>query len=164
MSKIRALAMLFCLLGAVAPGGSGARADGLRIGGLRIGGSRLHLPRLVAPRFAGPRYDGPAAADLGEPVVPGARLVLPAGPPPGPKICYSAAETRQRVAAGNLRPPFEMMLKASTLTQAEALAGKLCRWNDEDIYVISLLRRDGALVRVFMDAGTGEVVGARNLH
>jgi hypothetical protein len=163
MSTLRALALLFCLLGAVAPGG-GARADGLRIGGLRIGGALLNLPRLVAPRFAGPRYDGPAAADLAAPVPPDARVVLPAGPPPGPSKCYSAAETRERVASQKLRPAFEMMLKASSLTGAEVMAGKLCRWGNDDIYVISLLRHDGALVRVFMNAVTGRVVGARNLH
>jgi hypothetical protein len=159
MSKIRALALLLCLFGAVAPGTGGARA-----GGLRFGGSGFHLPQLVAPHFAAPRDDGPAASDREAPAAPGARLGVPATPPAGPQTCYSAAETRQRVAAGNLRPAFEMMLKATSLTQADALAGKLCRWNNQDIYVISLLRRNGAVVRVFMDAQTGRVVAAPNLH
>ena len=42
------------------------------------------------------------------------------------------------MASQKLRPAFEMMRKASTLTGAEAIAGKLCHWNDDDIYVISL--------------------------
>ncbi len=161
MSKWPALALLFCLLGAVAPGaGAGAaRADGSHFGGWELGG-----PHFGAPRFVGPRYFGPYPYLAGAPAPPGERIVAPAGPPPGPSKCYSAAETRERVASQKLRPAFEMMLKASSLTGAEVMAGKLCRWGNDDIYVISLLRHNGALVRVFMNAVTGRVVGARNLH
>ncbi|WP_298355500.1 hypothetical protein [Rhodoblastus sp.] len=154
MSSSRALALLFCLLGAVALGADAARADGSHFGGWGLG----------APRFAGPRLFGPNAYVVAAPPPAGERMAAPAGPPPDPSKCYSAAETRERVASQKLRPAFEMMLKASSLTGAEVLAGKLCRWGNDDIYVISLLRHNGALVRVFMNAATGRVVGARNLH
>lgn len=173
MSKIRAPALLFCLLGLVASGagssaraqGLPARAQGLRAEPVRFGGWGYYgVPWLGVPQFVGPRYYGPYPYAVEGPSTAGERFVAPAGPPPGPKKCYSAAETRERVASQKLRPAFEMMRKASTLTGAEAIAGKLCHWNDDDIYVISLLRHNGALVRVFMNAVTGRVIGARNLH
>ncbi|HUO55103.1 MAG TPA: hypothetical protein VMU18_10195 [Rhodoblastus sp.] len=189
MANIRALASLLSLLGLAALGAGEARADGSRFGGWRFGAPlfgwrQFGAPSFAGPRYDGPRYDGPRAYDS-EPLPPPddfdappseGRHIHPHGPPdgppegppdrppPGPRKCYSPAETRERVAGGKLREPYEMMRKASAMTHAEALAGKLCRWNDEDIYVISLLRRDGALIRVFMNAVTGKVVTGRDEH
>jgi uncharacterized membrane protein YkoI len=53
-----------------------------------------------------------------------------------------------------------MMRRAAALADAQALAGKLCRWADLDIYDISLLRPDGRVVHVFFDAETGQLVSA----
>jgi len=98
----------------------------------------------------------------------------PAGPPPrepeeappperaAPRKCFNPAESRARVAQFNLRPPFEMMRRAAELANAQALGGKLCRWADLDIYDISLLRADGRVVHVFLDASTGREVSAPN--
>lgn len=187
MAKIRALAAIFCLCGLLLTlGASAAWADGFRFGGWRFGG-----PRFWGQGFAGPRYDGPPAYDVeplpedypderpgmhagpphGQPLgppngPPGAQIdALPPGAPPfGPRKCYSPAETRERVASAGLREPFALMRKASAMTQSEALAGKLCRWNDLDIYDISLLRSDGALIHVYMNAATGQVVSGLNAH
>jgi hypothetical protein len=177
MSRIRALALILCLqgllgLGLSVAGAGAAWAGGYRFGGWGLGPPLLGAPLLGGPRFggpnfAGPRYDGPIPYDV-EPLPPGeppdARVVLPAGPPPGPRKCYSSAESRERVASGRLREPLEVMRKASAMTRAEALAVKLCHWNDVDIYEISLLRRDGALIRVFMNAVTGQVIGGPGGH
>ncbi|MCI4680536.1 hypothetical protein K9U39_04025 [Rhodoblastus acidophilus] len=166
MAKIRALALLLCLVGLAVAGAGGTRADGFRFRGWRLGSPLFGVPHFGEPNFAGPRYDGALPYDV-ETLPPpphDERGRPPPGPPPGPRKCYSPAETRERVASKKLREPFEMMRKASAMTRAEALAGKLCRWNDEDIYVISLLRHDGALIRVFMNAVTGQVVGARKPH
>lgn len=168
MAKIRALALILCLqgpfvLGMSLVGAGGAWAGGYGFGGWGLGAPLLGGPRFVGPNFAGPRYDGPPPYDV-EPLPPDARAVLPSGPPPGPRKCYSSAETRERVAGGRLREPLELMRKASAMTRAEALAVKLCHWNDVDIYEISLLRRDGALIRVFMNAMTGQVIGGPGGH
>jgi hypothetical protein len=186
MAKIRALAAIFCLCGLLSTlGASAAWADGFRFGGWRFG------PRFWGQGFSGPRYDGPPPIDA-EPLPddypednPGMRPGPLRGPPPGPpngppgapigapppgappfgpRKCYSPAETRERVASAGLREPFALMRKASAMTQSEALAGKLCRWNDLDIYDISLLRNDGALIHVYMNAATGQVVGGMNAH
>lgn len=161
MAKIQALALTLFLGGLFSLGASAAWADGYRFGGWRYGGPYFGGQRFWGPSYEGPRYDGPPDYDV-EGVPPAG---APAGPPPpGPRKCYTSAETRERVVSANLREPFALMRKASAMTQAEALAGKLCRWNDQDIYEISLLRRDGMLIHVYMNAATGQPVGAPNAH
>jgi uncharacterized membrane protein YkoI len=39
--------------------------------------------------------------------------------------------------------------------QTEPLRSRLCRWNDRFVYEMVLLRRDGKVVRVFIDAIDG---------
>ncbi len=78
------------------------------------------------------------------------------------RTCYSNAQTRERIAALKLREPFAMMRAAAGFAQAEALSGSLCRWRDSDVYEIALLRRDGRVIHVFIDATSGEIVGSRN--
>ena len=150
------LALGACVL--FASGGSAAQAQGYRFGLWRYGG-----PAFGGPYFGGPRYDGPRNFDAeppsGTPVVP-----PPDIRPLGPRICYSPAETRERVVTQKLFEPFALMRKASAFAHAEALAGKLCHWNDLDIYEISLLRRDGRVIHVFVNAANGQIVGARNVH
>ena len=92
----------------------------------------------------------------------------PLAPPP-PELanvrkCFSQAESRARIAQLGLLPPFEMMRRAAVLADAQALGGKLCRWADLDIYDISLLRPDGRVVHVFLDASTGHQVSAPKMR
>ena len=132
--------------------GNGAWAQGFRFG---YGG----------PRFDGPRFDGPRHYDLEEAAPAVAPIAPPPeGRPPGPRTCYTAAAARERVAEMKLHEPFALMRKASAFAHAEALAGKLCRWNDLDVYEITLLRPDGRVIHVFMNAATGQLVGALNAH
>ena len=150
----------FCAL--IALGADAARADGFRFGaGLGFG---LGFGRFGGPHFGGPRYDGPREIDVdpGPPLDERGRLAPPE--PQGPRSCYTPAETRERVVAEKLREPFELMRKAAAMTHAEALTGKLCRWRDLDIYEITLLRNDGRVIHVFLNAATGAVVGALNTH
>lgn len=161
MVSNRASASLLLILALLGAGGVDARAQGF---GYRFGwwGGPGFGPHVLGPDYAAPRYDGPPPPDDEPPrhhdrLDPAPDAFL--GPPPGARRCYSPEETRQRVAEAKLRPPYEMMRKASQLTRAEALAGKLCRWGDRDIYEIRLLAQDGALLRVTMDASTGQVLG-----
>lgn len=165
------------------------RFPGMYFGGPRYDGPRyydygdpgLDGPDMPPPHY-GRRFNGPPPPPVpgppdalppeeplnGEDDVrenggrPGRRAIEPH--PPGPRICYSQAETRERIASEKLREPFALMRSASTYARADALAGKLCRWNDEYIYEISLLRPDGRVIHVFMNAATGQVVGALNAH
>jgi hypothetical protein len=76
--------------------------------------------------------------------------------PARPRLCYSTAETRDKIAAHDLSEPFRVM-------RSEASIGaKLCRWSEDLVYEISLLRRDGRIIRIFVDAKTAQVVGSKN--
>ncbi|MDB5643858.1 MAG: uncharacterized protein JWN07_3175 [Hyphomicrobiales bacterium] len=78
------------------------------------------------------------------------------------RACLSAAETRENVSAHHLREPMALLREAASQTRAEPLNARLCRWNEQFVYEMSLLRRDGRVVRVFVDAASGSRVNARS--
>lgn len=71
--------------------------------------------------------------------------------------CLNAAETREMVKSRHLLEPFAALKFAGAQRKAEALSAKLCRTGDDFIYEITLLHRDGRLVHVEMEAGTGKI-------
>jgi hypothetical protein len=71
--------------------------------------------------------------------------------------CLSAAETREMVKTRRLLEPFAALKFASAQRKAEALSAKLCRTGEDFVYEITLLLRDGRLVHVDMEAGTGKI-------
>lgn len=76
--------------------------------------------------------------------------------------CYSTAETRDKIVAHGLSDPFRAVRATARSMQAEAIGVKLCHWSEDLVYEISLLRREGHLVHVFVDAKSGAVVGTKN--
>lgn len=82
--------------------------------------------------------------------------------PPKP-LCLSAADTRDEIKAHKLLEPFAALKSAAQQRKAEALSAKLCHAGDEFVYEITLLHRDGRLMRVQMEAGTGKLI-ARAPH
>jgi uncharacterized membrane protein YkoI len=56
------------------------------------------------------------------------------------------------------------MRSAASRSQAEAIGVKLCRWSEELVYEMSLLRRDGRVIHVFVNAKTGLAIGSNNEH
>lgn len=76
--------------------------------------------------------------------------------------CYSAAQSRERIAVRKLAEPFRLMANAAARFQSEAIGAKLCRWKEQLVYEITLLRRDGRVIHVSMNAVTGQLIGAKN--
>lgn len=74
------------------------------------------------------------------------------------RACLSPAETRESVAAHQLREPLTLLREAARETRAEPLNSRLCRWNEQYVYEMSLLRRDGRVLRVFVDAASGDKI------
>jgi uncharacterized membrane protein YkoI len=74
------------------------------------------------------------------------------------RVCYSAAETRDEIKARRLREPFAVLKHAAQHFKAEALSAKLCRIDDEFIYEIALLHRDGKFFHVHVNASTGKII------
>jgi uncharacterized membrane protein YkoI len=62
------------------------------------------------------------------------------------------------VKAHKLLEPFAALKSAAAQRKAEALSAKLCHTGDDYVYEITLLHRDGRLVHVEMDAGTGKLI------
>ncbi len=91
-----------------------------------------------------------------------ARPALAAGEPMPARSCLASAEAREAIAAHHLINSTMAMNNAAIKVQADALAGKLCRWTEQYVYEITLLRRDGRVIHAFIDARTGEVVGSQN--
>src|SRR3984893_3983213 len=80
------------------------------------------------------------------------------------RVCFSTAETRENILGQGLFEPFRVMRSEASRSQAEAIGVKLCRWSEEFVYEMSLLRRDGRVIHVFVNAKTGLVIGSKNEH
>jgi hypothetical protein len=85
----------------------------------------------------------------------------PAAAQVAPLQCFSTDQTREEIESARLVQPFVIMRRAAGDLHAEAVDGRLCRWNNELIYEISLLRRDGHIVRVHFNAANGKAVERR---
>jgi hypothetical protein len=72
-------------------------------------------------------------------------------------VCLNAAETRELVKSHRLLEPFAALKFAGAQRKAEALSARLCHTGDDFVYEITLLHRDGRLVHVEMEAGTGKI-------
>ncbi len=104
------------------------------------------------------REGGPAFAPLGRgrddaPTLPPESRAKES--PPGLE-CFSVAQTRQKIAQHRLAEPFPLMRAESSANQADALSTRLCRIGELFLYEINLLRRDGRVIRVFVDAASGK--------
>jgi uncharacterized membrane protein YkoI len=74
------------------------------------------------------------------------------------KSCLSAAETREEIKAKRLREPFAALKLAAQHFKAEALSAKLCRIDDEMVYEIALLHKDGRYFHAHVSAVTGKLL------
>lgn len=54
------------------------------------------------------------------------------------------------------------MRSTASRLSAEAIGVKLCRWREDFVYELSLLRQDGHVIYVFINAKTGQPVGSKN--
>lgn len=118
----------------------------------------------------------PEPASPVKPVRPSEQLVSPpvatATPndPPGgtasietvekPIVCYSARETGDRVARLRLQNPLLAMQAHAKRLRAEPLRTRLCRSAGRMIYELSLIRRDGKVHVVYLNAQTGKPMAA----
>ena len=133
-------------------------------------GSDLAWMKIVAIALSG--LTGVAAAHAVDFMPPTQALQSPAPrgvvatpgpevPPPLGHVCFNVGETRDKIAAHRLSDPLRA-LRAGRL-QGEALRAKLCRFKQDDyVYEVFVLRRDGRIVRLYMNAQTGAAIPAPN--
>lgn len=77
------------------------------------------------------------------------------------RVCLPASETREEIKKSRLREPFAVLKLAAQHFKAEALSAKLCRIDDEFIYEVVLLHRDGKFFHGHVNATTGKIVDMR---
>jgi hypothetical protein len=123
-----------------------------------VNGQDCPTMRLPRPTKAAVCLAGCLAVCLGASVLlPAASLAAQLAP----LQCLTTDETREEIASARLVQPLVLMRRAAGDLHAEAVDGRLCRWNNELIYEISLLRRDGHIVRVLYNAANGKAVEGR---
>ena len=98
---------------------------------------------------------GVGCASLGCPAAKAAEPELHAAA--AKPVCLNAPETREMVKSRHLLEPFAALKFAGAQRKAEALSAKLCHTGEDFVYEITLLLRDGRLVHVDMEAGTGKI-------
>ena len=79
-----------------------------------------------------------------------------------PKIenCLEQHEIREEVAAKRVVPQVVALRAARGALGGEAVRARLCRNERGLVYAITALKRDGKVVRVYVDAQTGKVVAS----
>lgn len=80
------------------------------------------------------------------------------------RVCLNAAQAREAIVAHHLADPVAVMKNAAQQSRSEALAAKLCQWNDAFVYEITLLGRDGRVTHAFTGASDGKAVSARDFR
>ena len=79
-------------------------------------------------------------------------------------VCLNEAETREIVRSRHLVEPYTALRNAAAIRKAEAIRAKLCHVGDDFVYEITLLHRDGRLVRVLVDAANGKLFPPKPAH
>jgi hypothetical protein len=69
--------------------------------------------------------------------------------------CLPPSEARAAIARNKLANPLPALRSIAQRSRAEPLRSRLCRMDDRFVYEMSMLRRDGKVVRVFVDAQDG---------
>ena len=123
-----------------------------------------------APAYNLPPFPSgpPAPPSAPEPPPPGSNLraYAPArGEPPRPqrgRSCFSQAEAREKIAQLRLTDPVNATHAGRS--EGEALRTRLCRWKqDALVYEVYVLRRDGRVVRLYINAQNGQAVSAADM-
>ncbi len=88
-------------------------------------------------------------------------VTAPEQEPAEPGHCLSRQEQRAKAAARAVVPLSKAVRTARTRAGGDLLGAKLCERNGKLVYLLTLLGRDGKVVRTTVDAGNGSVIGGR---
>ena len=73
-----------------------------------------------------------------------------------PPQCFSTAQTREPSVANKLGEPCASMQATARAVQGDPIGVKLCRVDDKFMYEINILKHDGHIVKILVDAATGK--------
>lgn len=77
------------------------------------------------------------------------------------RLCLSTQDARTAITQHHLADSAAVMRNAAEQAQADALSGRLCAANGRYVYEITLLRHDGHVIRVYVNASDGKSVGTQ---
>ena len=77
-------------------------------------------------------------------------------------LCLNPADTREALGRNKFTDPASALRSAAAVAHAEPLRSRLCHWNESYVYEITLLRRDGKVMRVLIKAEDGSLVDTRS--
>jgi uncharacterized membrane protein YkoI len=75
--------------------------------------------------------------------------------------CFSADETREMVPRHGLIPLNDVVRSARGTSAADLISARLCETAGNLVYMIAMLGRDGRVMRLTVDARTGDVINHR---
>ena len=78
------------------------------------------------------------------------------------RSCLSTQDARNAITQQHLVDSAAVMRYAAEQAQADALSGRLCSANGRYVYEITLLRHDGHVIRVYVNASDGKSVGTQS--
>ncbi len=77
------------------------------------------------------------------------------------QACFSAEDTRAHVVKLGLVPLHDIVRSARGGSSLDLISARLCETNGNMVYMITLLERDGRVMRMTVDARTGNVINNR---
>ncbi len=78
------------------------------------------------------------------------------------RTCFTQAEAREKIAQLRLTDPVNATHAGRS--EGEALRTRLCRWKQNDfVYEVYVLRHDGRVVRLYINAQNGQAVSAADM-
>ena len=80
---------------------------------------------------------------------------------PEKRQCFSAAETRNQIAANGLADPFAIIRQKKWELRADVIGVRLCEIDGARVYEMDFLRNDGRLIHAVFDATTGKTAKIR---
>jgi uncharacterized membrane protein YkoI len=75
--------------------------------------------------------------------------------------CLSAEDTRAVVMQKNLVPLQDIVRTARSSSDAELISARLCETNGNMVYMIAMLGKNGRVMRMTVDARSGEIINHR---
>ena len=97
----------------------------------------------------------PVKEAVAEPV---ATISNPDAPVEKPVVCFSAREMSDRVARLRLANPLIAMQSNARRNRAEPLRTRLCRSGNRLVYEVSLIRQDGKVMQIYLNAQSGRTI------
>jgi uncharacterized membrane protein YkoI len=73
-------------------------------------------------------------------------------------ICISDSDARVKVQTYNLKSVDQALIIARTKSQGEVFSAQLCQVPDGFMYKIAIIGNDGRVVKLLVDANTGNIV------